>query len=95
MYIATDTAGLTWPPLIDAIKKITRANAAPITKGFPLLAKIARMKKNAPTQIKLAELVRDLDVNIIGNPDCMITGVASLNQADAVLAIADNLDLRK
>jgi hypothetical protein len=31
-----------------AIKKITRAKAAPMINGLPPLAKIARMKKNAP-----------------------------------------------
>jgi hypothetical protein len=48
IYIASETAGFTCPPLMLAIRKITNVRAAPIINGLPPLAKIERIKKKAP-----------------------------------------------
>ena len=41
------------------------------------------MKSHQQKQFTLSELVRHLDVTIQGDPDCIITGVAPVHQAEA------------
>jgi hypothetical protein len=46
--IATVTAGFKNAPLVSPTKNIASASAAPITSGFPPLAKRVKMKKRVP-----------------------------------------------
>ena len=53
---------------------------------------------NMPTfkKFTLAELTKDLDVSIQGNPDCMITGVSPVHQAqDGHITFLSNPQYRK